>query len=196
MIKLKDILLENEATHPFIPHKIEGRLDKLIQAYRNNGSKGDLNLNGMNLTKFPDVLKYVDVGGGFSCANNQLTSLEGTPTSVRGSFYCGNNQLRSLKGAPKIVSGIFSCNDNQLRSLVGAPTSVGGSFDCRKNKLTSLKGAPISVGQDFRCERNHLTSLEGAPISVDRDFYCANNAVQFTEEQIRSVCDIKGRIFV
>jgi hypothetical protein len=31
MIKLKDILMENKAPHPFIPHKIEGRLEKHIQ---------------------------------------------------------------------------------------------------------------------------------------------------------------------
>jgi hypothetical protein len=152
MIKLKDIL-ENEATHPFIPHKIEGRLDKMIQAYVKNGSKGDLDLSNMKLTKFPDVLKYVDVSGSFYCSHNQLTSLEGAPTSVNGSFYCHNNQLRSLEGAPKIV---------------------GGHFWCHNNQLTSLKGAPISV----------------------RDFWCSNNAVQFTEEQVKAVCDVKENIYL
>jgi hypothetical protein len=116
-----------------IPDETEGRIEKLIQAYRKNGSKGDLDLGDMNLTKFPDVLKYVDVGGGFSCANNQLKSLKGAPKSVRGSFYCTNNQLKSLEGAPKNIGG---------------------------------------------------------------DFYCGNNAVKFTEEQVRSFCDVKGKIIV
>ena len=121
MIKLKDILLENQAPHPFIPHKIEGRLEKhsqvlekMIKAYVKNGSKSDLNLNGMNLTKFPDVLKYVEVGG---------------------DFYCDNNQLKSLVGAPESVGQDFDCSDNQLTSLVGAPTSVDGTFYCKNNPV-------------------------------------------------------------
>jgi hypothetical protein len=194
---IKQCLLESaKGKNNNIPDETEGSIEGQIQAYRNNGSKGDLDLSNRNLTKFPDVLQLIDVGrdfncndnqlislegapkrvgGIFSCARNQLTSLVGAPTSVGEDFYCNRNQLRSLKGAPKIVSGIFSCNDNQLRSLVGAPTSVGGSFDCRKNKLTSLVGAPTSVGEDF---------------------YCGNNAVKFTEEQVRSVCDVKGKIII
>ena len=61
MIKLKDILLENQSPNLLIPRRIEGRLDKMIQTYIKNGSKGDLNLSDINLTKIPDVLKYVDV---------------------------------------------------------------------------------------------------------------------------------------
>ena len=175
MIKLKDLLLENEATHPFIPHKIEGRLEKLIQAYRNNGSKGDLDLSNMKLTKFPDALRFIDVGGNFDCRRNQLTSLEGAPTSVSGNFYCHNNQLTSLVGSPKSVGGNFTCSDTQLKSLEGAPESVGGNFTCSHNQLTSLEGAPKSIGGDF---------------------YCGNNAVKFTEEQIRSFCDVKGKIYL
>jgi hypothetical protein len=153
MIKLKDILLENKAPHPFIPHKIEGRLDKLIQAYVKNGSKDNLDLSDMNLTKFPDVLKYVDVSG---------------------SFYCSNNQLKSLKGAPKSVDESFYCHNNQLTSLVGSPKSISGDFLCHNNQLTSLKGAPISV----------------------RDFWCSNNAVKFTKKDVRSICDVKGNIYL
>jgi len=198
MIKLKDILLENQATHPFIPHKIEGRMEKMIKAYVKNGSKGDLDLDGMNLTKFPDVLRLIDVGGDFICHNNQLTSLVGSPKSVDGSFWCGVNQLRSLKGAPTSVGGIFWCTFNQLTSLEGAPKSIGenGDFVCYDNQLTSLVGAPKSVGGDFRCDNNQLTSLKGAPKNIGGDFYCGNNAVKFTEEQIRSFCDVKGKIIV
>jgi len=106
MIKLKDILMKNEAPHPFIPHKIEGRLDKLIQAYRNNGSKGDLNLNGMNLTKFPDVLKYVEVGGDFWCNYNQLTSLVGVPISVGRDFRCDYNDVKFTEKQIRSVSNV------------------------------------------------------------------------------------------
>jgi len=175
MIKLKDILLENTAPDLLIPRRIEGRLDKMIQAYIKNGSKGDLDLSSMNLTKLPEVLKYVDVGGNFYCYNNKLTSLEGAPKSVGGNFSCYSNQLTSLEGAPRSVSGGFYCDDNKLTSLEGAPSSVGGSFGCTSNKLTSLEGAPESVGGSFHC-----------------DF----NAIKFTEEQVRAVCNVKGQVYV
>jgi len=198
MIKLKDILLENQAPHPFIPHKIEGRIERQIQQYIKNGSKGDLDLSRRNLTKFPDVLRFINVGGDFRCNNNQLTSLVGAPKSVGGHFWCSFNQLTSLVGAPKSVGGYFGCNDNQLTSLKGAPKSIGENetFNCNDNQLTSLVGAPKSVGGDFYCSHNQLTSLVGAPTSVDGTFYCKNNPVKFTKKNVRSVCDVKGMIFV
>ena len=174
MIKLKDILLENTPPHILVPRGVKGRLDKLIQAYIANGSKGTLDLTDMNMTKLPDVFKYVNVGG---------------------DFYCGYNELTSLEGAPR-VGGDFYCDSNELTSLIGAPKSVSGNFACYNNKLTSLEGAPKSVGGGFYCSGNKLTSLEGAPQSVGRDFNCSNNVVKFTEEQVRAVCNVKGSITV
>ena len=133
MIKLKDILLENQSPNLLIPRRVEGRVAKMIQQYIKNGSKGDLYLTDMKLTKLPDVLKYVDVSGDFSCDDNKLTSLIGAPKSVSGDFYCHNNQLTSLDNAPKSVSG---------------------------------------------------------------DFVCYNNLVEFTEEQVKEVCNVKGSITV
>jgi hypothetical protein len=196
MIKLKDILLENQAPNLLIPRRVEGRIEKLIQTYIKNGSKGDLYLTNMNLTKLPDVLKYVDVSGDFACDHNQLTSLENAPKSVSGNFYLHNNKLTSLEGAPRSVGGNFHCDDNKLTSLVGAPESVGGDFYCYNNKLTSLIGAPKSVGGFFRCYNNKLTSLVGAPSSVGGVFRCYNNAVKFTEEQVRAICNVKGMVYV
>jgi len=58
-----------------------------------------------------------------------------------GYFNCSNNNLTSLEGAPSSVSGYFDCSHNKLTSLEGAPSSVsgiGGDFDCSRNNLTSL----------------------------------------------------------
>ena len=99
--------------------------------------------------------------------------------------------LKNLK-----IGGSFDCYNNKLTSLVGAPTSVGKSFLCSFNKLTSLVGAPVSVGGTFLCDYNNLDSLVGAPVSVGGHFYCNNNVVKFTEEQVRAVCDVKGKINV
>ena len=99
--------------------------------------------------------------------------------------------LKNLK-----IGGSFDCGYNRLDSLVGAPTSVGRDFLCNDNKLKSLVGAPTSVGGDFYCSYNKLKSLVGAPTSVGLDFDCNNNVVKFTEEQVRAVCDVKGKINV
>ena len=115
---------------------------------------GNVDLSNLHLKKLPDILKDITVSGNFSCNFNNLTSLEGAPTSVGGNFYCNFNKFTSLEGAPKTVDGNFSCGYNKLTSLIGAPSSVGG------------------------------------------DFWCANNNVQFTEAQVRAVCDVKGTVYV
>ena len=134
MIKLKDILLENQP-NIFIPRRLEGRFEKYIQQYIKNGSKGNLDLSNMNLTKLPDILKYIKV--------------------------------------------------------------VGGNFHCGNNNLTSLQGSPESVGKDFYCSRNNnLISLQGSPENVGGDFWCRGNKIKFTEQQVRAICDVKGRVYV
>ena len=196
MIKLKDILLESTAPNIFVPRRIEGRIERLIKNYIRNGSKGNLSLNRVGLTKLPDILKDITVGGSFDCSYNNLTSLENCPKTVGGNFgYYGNN-LTSLEGSPSSVGGNFYCNGNKLTSLAGAPKTVGRDFICRNNNLTSLEGGPVKVGGNFDCSYNNLTSLTGAPKSVGRHFYCTDNSVEFTEEQVRAVCDVKGKIIV
>jgi hypothetical protein len=200
MIKLKDLLYEMSSLNLLIPRRVEGRMEKYIQTkakeYIKNKNVGDFDISGLKLTTLPALLKNLKIGGSFDCRYNKLTSLVGAPTGVGGSFYCSDNNLKSLVGAPTSVGGDFLCNNNKLTSLVGAPVSVGGYFHCRYNKLTSLVGAPVSVGGYFLCSYNKLKSLVGAPTSVGLDFDCNNNVVKFTEEQVRAVCDVKGKINV
>ncbi len=54
----------------------------------------------------------------------------------------------------------------------------------------------VEVRGDFWCYCNQLTSLKGAPEHVGGDFHCYNNAVKFTEEQVRAVCNVKGKVYV
>ena len=74
--------------------------------------------------------------------------------------------------------------------------TVDGNFFCFNNNLTSLINAPSSVGDDFDCSYNDLTSLAGAPKTVGGFFDCTDNPVKFTEEQVRAVCDVKGKVYV
>jgi len=52
------------------------------------------------------------------------------------------------------------------------------------------------VKGDFNCSDNNLTSLEGAPKYVGWDFYCRRNKKKFTEEEVRKVSEVKGKIIV
>ena len=115
---------------------------------------GDVDLSNLYLKRLPDILKDI---------------------TVSGNFYCGFNNLTSLEGSPSSVGGHFNCSWNNLTSLIGAPSNVGGTFFCYDNKLTSLDGAPKTVGGHF---------------------HCYDNTVQFTEAQIRAVCDVKGNVYV
>jgi len=73
---------------------------------------------------------------------------------------------------------------------------VDGYFSCSHNDLISLEGCPETVGGSFSCDHNALVSLEGCPKTVDGNFYCRNNRKRFTEEEVRSFCDVKGEIRV
>ena len=125
------------------------------------------------------IKQYIRNGskGNLSLSEMELTVLPDTLKNINvdGDFFCAGNKLTSLQNAPKSVGGSFYCSSNQLISLKGAPTYVGGEFGCGNNKLTSLDGAPTYVGGSFNCR---------------------HNPVKFTEEQVRAVCDVDGRIFV
>jgi len=119
MIKLKDILLESTAPDIFIPRRVGDRLERYIKQYIRNGSKGNLDLSGMNLDELPAILSNVTtVGGYFACSYNKLKSLSGAPQHVGGHFYCNNNKLTSLSGAPQRVGGYFYCENNAVKFTV------------------------------------------------------------------------------
>jgi hypothetical protein len=85
----------------------------MIKIYIRNGSKGKLNLQDLNLTVLPEMLKDITVDGDFYCGNNHLTTLENCPKTVNGVFGCSsNNKLISLEGAPKFVGEDFMCRFN------------------------------------------------------------------------------------
>jgi hypothetical protein len=197
------IYFENKNWYGYVPIDImstEDILNKVVDGtytIQSDGTvdvNGDVNMYNMKLTEIP--VKFGKVTGDFYCDNNQLISLEGAPQSVGGHFDCSYNQLTSLKGAPQSVRGDFYCEYNQLTSLEGAPKSIGGGLYCNANKLTNLEGSPQSVGGSFFCYNNKLTSLVGAPKSVGGYFTCSNNKVKFTEDDVRAVSNVKGRIIV
>jgi hypothetical protein len=78
--------------------------------------------------------------------------------------------------------------------LTNSPRYIRGDFYCSYNHFTSLVGAPKYVGGNFYCNHTKLQSLDGAPKYVDGDFICHNNPVKFTDQQVRAVCEVGGRV--
>ena len=205
MIKLKDILIEaKKAPSIFIPRRVENRLERLISnfiKFNLNNPEAKLVISGMQLSKLPEILKGLEIKGSFSCFANELTYLENSPKSVGGNFNCSMNFIKTLEGGPLYVGGNYNCNSNTLSNLVGAPDVVKGDFYCQNNYyLISLKGAPKSVGGNFNCSHNSgLKSLNGLPLQIGGDFILEDNTsiggeVRFTEEEIRKLSNIKGKV--
>jgi hypothetical protein len=122
---------------------------------------GGVHLNNKGLYKIP--IKFGRVGGNFYCADNNLTTLEGSPREVGGNFICNYNKLNTLEGGPKEVGGYFDCSWNELTTLEGSTKEVGSHFACHNNQITTLEGGPKEVGGNFDCYTNKLTTLEYMP---------------------------------
>ena len=157
---------------------------------------GFVYISNKNLKELPEYIQFGVVKSEFSCAENRLISLKGCPKEVGASFYCYENKLKSLEGAPEKVGGDFYCNYNDLISLEGAPKEVRLNFLCDCNDLISLEGAPKKLGGNFYCDYNKLTTLKGAPKEIGGEFKCNKNSTQFTEDDVRKVCDVGGKITV
>ena len=138
------------------------------------------------------------VSGTFSCSYNEnLISLEGAPKEIGNAFICTGCKLTSLKFGPIEVDTVYKCNDNLLTSLEGAPKVVHDIFDCSINRLTSLVGAPEIVHGAFYGSHNYFQSLEGIPKKIDGSFYCGfTRGKTFTEDEVRSLCQIGGSVNV
>ena len=162
-----------------------------------------------------------EVGGSFYCRNwTNLKNLKGCPEKVGEDFDCSRcSNLMSLEGCPKMIGGNFRCDSCfKLTNLKGCPEKVGKHFSCAYcDGLTNLEGCPEKVGLGFYCyDCDSLKSLEGCPEKVDDDFVCyhcrvlkslegcpkevggifncENCAVKFTEDEVRSLCDVSGKI--
>lgn len=168
---------------------------------------GDFGISSNDLTDLehsPD-----EVHGVYDCRLNfNLKTLRGCPDELErlDASYC---DLRTLIGGPTIMRKrdytpfyIVAGNPN-LTSLEGAPTEIPGNFNAYGCGLKDLRGAPAIVRLSFSVGENPLESLEGCPKVVGGDFICypkgseKDRSLQtFTEEQIRAVCDVRGRVRV
>ena len=75
---------------------------------------------------------------------------------------------------------------------------VTGYFSLGSCKnLTSLKNCPDYVINLFDCIFcKQLDSLEGCPKEVGKNFYCFGCKRNFTKEEVKSLCKVKGKISI
>jgi hypothetical protein len=119
---------------------------KLKELFENTKQRVNINIHNSSLSNLPDH-KIIDLIGDFDCSNCvNLTSLEGSPSSVTGNFKCWRCNFPTLKGASKKVTGEFYINEcDKLTSLEGAPDEVIGIVTIAScNKLKSLSGIGIN----------------------------------------------------
>lgn len=93
------------------------------------------------------------------------------------------------------IRGHMNINKTEgLKELKGCPREVGGNFNALDCDLDSLIGAPDYVGGNFNVSRNKISSLDGFPKEIAGWVSMGDNEVEFTEEEIRKVSDIKGKV--
>ena len=90
------------------------------------------------------------------------------------------------------VNGNVDLSKMEFKELPYKFRIVIGYFDVGNNSnLTSLKNCPNYVDWFFRCnECPQLDSLEGCPKEVGSNFYCKGCKRIFTEEEVKSLCEV------
>jgi len=171
-------------------------IDLICQEYdiknytiNNDGSidvYGNVDLYRKRLTELP--LKFGKVTGYFTCLDNKITSLEGSPYWVGEDFSCTGNLLKTLNGCPIYVGGYFICDDNKITSLEGSPYWVGKDFSCTGNLLKTLNGCPDYVGGDFKCDyidNEFVTIHEVYEFVTIHEVYCLLDHKSFIKQYKR-----------
>jgi len=71
-----------------------------------------------------------------------------------------------------------------------------GSFIISGQGFKDLFGCPRIVEKDFIVSANKIVSLNGSPEIVIGSYVINNNPGNFTIDDVRKVCDVKGKIWV
>lgn len=108
-----------------------------------------------------------------------------------------NSNVTKLPDGSLYLNDDLDFSQHYIQSLIGLNISViNGYFSCSHNQLTTLEGGPIEVKESFFCDGNFLRTLVGCPKKVGGDFYCHYNDANFTEEYVRSLCEVAGEVNV
>ena len=137
MIKFKDILKESESI--FIQRRSKeerlanylSAINKKIQQYIKDGSKGELDLNGMSVERLPDNLKKV--GGNLDLRGTKITKLP-SGLEVGGFLDLTNSQIQELPSGLK-VGGFLALRNTSIQELPSG-LKVGGNLYLRNTPIS------------------------------------------------------------
>jgi hypothetical protein len=96
--------------------------------------RGSFWCQGQGLRDFLGI-RFGEVSVSFSCSENQMKTLEGSPRMVGENFFCNENPLISLEGAPEVIMGYFCFEYNHFRYNL---RSFLGGINRRKPDVISL----------------------------------------------------------
>ena len=94
----------------------------------------------------------------------------------------------------KINKGLTLEYNSNLKSLEGMPREINGDLSCAGNSILTLKGCPQKINGNLYLSGNKITSLDDFPTDVNGNVKCFDNTIEFTEEEIRNVCNVKGKV--
>ena len=96
------------------------------------------------------------------------------------------------------VDGDVDLSSRDFRELPYKFGVVKGHFNLDGcEKLISIKNCPNEICGYFSCSNcTKLDSLEGCPKEVGGSFFYFNCKRKFTEEKIRSLCDVNKIVFI
>jgi len=147
-------------------------IQKQIQQYIKDGSKGDLDLRNTPITSLPDTL--TTVGGNLDLTSTPITSLPDNLT-VKGYLDLSYTPITSLPGN-LTVEGYLYLKNTKITSLPDNLT-VGDFLDLRNTPITSLPN-DLTVGLGLY--------LNNTPLSE-----------KYTKEEIKQmVPNVKGGIYL
>jgi len=180
MIKFKDILEEEKI---LVPRHLETRDEeykrifyKKIQDYIKGGSKGNLNLFQVPITKLPD--NFVKVGGILNLSNSKIQSLSNLKV-VEKSLNLWGTSIKSLGNIQKIGNILYL--SNSLVESLGNLQFVGWSLEAYDSQLKSLGNLKF-VGKNLY--------LENTPLSRK---YSRKEIFQMVKDK---GIEVKGKIFI
>jgi len=94
--------------------------------------KGNVSLVFKKLIKFPNYIQFYHIQGYFSCSNNELISLNGSPLICDDGFFCNFNKLDDLNYLPKIINGNLYCYANNIdftKEYCNKISKISGKID-------------------------------------------------------------------
>ena len=142
----------------------------------------------------------VSVIGNVIIEDTTITKLPITFKKISGNVILRNNQyMNTLIGLPHEIGGDFICTLNHsLSDMEGMSTIINGNCKISyNNKLKTLYGVADVVKRDFDCSDNtKLKTIRYSPKIVGGSYHWLFNEVNVTEDNIRSVCKVKGEVFV